>query len=677
MKALPAVGCLLALVSCAGPPFLEQLAGIPIGGAPHFHTLEAFVEGQSLRVAVDPARYPSKVGQTYRVYVVAHKTASQWRIDPSLVDLSGGFETATLSAGPLSANTTLAWGGMSLPALAHVWHKQYDVVLDFGNDGVYHGDTDIIDRIGVLEGFGLEETGGFTLLTDPAVAGDFPVGTHEYNEGAFAVSVPAAYAETGDPTPVTLIGKLYYPATAAGADTPVSTALPSYPVIVIAHGRHGFAPDSYLGYEYLARHLASRGFICASVALHELASGWRIHHRGVTILKHITRLISEPTTDPLILSARARMDAGRVALLGHSRGGEGVVAAQNIYAGLSPGPGYTLRAVAAFSPTDGPNWSDTTPGPGPYDPALPYLMIYGTRDGDLDGYAGNTGFRVVDRAGRPRHMITIHGGNHNFFNSTWGPDGSPTITRSQQETLAKAFLTPFFSHYLLRQQGYVEMLAGYVVPPSVGSVGTTIVYTDQPLRLVRLTVDDSQTAPPGASTNTLGQPNTNAGLSGLAEESLRYATVPARNYYTHGTDGLRMAWNTNAGSLRFGMGDRSVRSYEYLGFRVGQRFRASGNLNPLNTSQTFSITISDALGHTSPPVVISLFAPLPYTDNVGTYTKSVMQAIRVPLRAFTANGSPLDLRRVSQIRFALDQNASGELIVDDLELLGLDLTEPE
>jgi hypothetical protein len=102
------------------------------------------------------------------------------------------------------------------------------------------------------------------------------------------------------------------------------------------------------------------------------------------------------------------------------------------------------------------------------------MMMYGTRDGDLSGYAGNTGFRVVDRAVRPRHMVTIHGGNHNFFNSTWASDGAPTISRSQQETLARAFVTPFFSHYLLDQQAYVEMLAGYVVPPSVSAAGTTI-----------------------------------------------------------------------------------------------------------------------------------------------------------------------------------------------------------
>src|SRR2546425_12084336 len=121
------------------------------------------------------------------------------------------------------------------------------------------------------------------------------------------------------------------------------------------------------------------------------------------------------------------MNANRVGLVGHSRGGEGVVAAQTIAAGTTPASPYRIVAVAAFSPTDGPNWSETSPGPGPYSPSVPYIMIYGTHDGDLYGYAGNTGFRVVERVPRPRHMIAIYGGHHNFFNSTWDLDGRPTI----------------------------------------------------------------------------------------------------------------------------------------------------------------------------------------------------------------------------------------------------------
>ena len=60
--------------------------------------------------------------------------------------------------------------------------------------------------------------------------------------------------------------------------------------------------------------------------------------------------------------------------------------------------------------------------------------------------------------------------------------------------------------------------------------------------------------------------------------------------------------------------------------------------------------------------------PISYTDNVGIYTKSIMQTVRIPLRAFTANASPLDLRRVTQVKFVFDQTSTGELIFDDVEI---------
>lgn len=665
----------VAIVGCKGAPFIDHLAGTPLPSTPYFHHTELFVEGQDLHVGVDPNRYPTKVGTSYSVYVVEHKSPSQWTADPSLVDVTGSVETFTLTAGTLSGNTHAAWSGMSLPPMSHVWHKAYDVVFDFGSDGSYDSGTDILDRIGVLERPLSPATGGFTLAVDPATPGDFPVSTHEYDAGPFSVAVPAAYQETGDPLTINLIGKMYYPATAAGIDQPISTELSKYPLIIIAHGRHGGATNSYQGYGYLATHLASRGFICASVALNQLSSGWRIHHRGVTILKHVTTMVSDPTTDAVINNVRTRIDQDLVGLLGHSRGGEGVVAAQETYSG-SPTPLYDIKAVASFSPTDGPNWVEASPGGGPYDPVFPYLMIYGTRDGDLSGYAGNTGFRIVDRGVRPRHMIAIYGANHNFFNTTWGTDGTPTITRTQQETLAKAFITPFFSNNLNNAQAYVEFYSGYVVAPSVSGVGTTVLYADQPLRWIHRTVDDNQDVPSGAATNSLGLANVSAGTGVFMEESLRYQTVPARNYYTHDTDGLRISWSASGATVTFGIGDRSIWAYDYLNFRVGQRFRSTGNLNPV-AAQNLAVTLEDLSGNTSPPMIVSLYMKIPYTDNVGIFTKSIMQTVRIPIRAFAANGSPLDLRHVTQVILTFDQTATGELIIDDVEFLGLDISEPE
>ena len=672
VTSLLSIVSLLTFTGCPGEPFIDHLSGSPLPGAPHFHHRELFVDGDTLRVAVDPHRYPAKVGDVYDIYVVEHKTYSQWSANPVLTDVSGGAERKTLAAGSLNNNIHIAWASMNLPSMTHRWHKHYDVAYDFDLDGSYDKSVDILDRIGILERVGVEESGGFTLIEDPTLTGDFPVSTHLYDFGNTSVPVPALYQEPGDPKTVTLNGKMYYPATSGGVDKMVNTDLAEYPLIIIAHGRHGGAPDSYLGYDYLGNHLASRGFVCASIPLHQLSSGWRIHHRGVTILKHLESIIGGTTSDSVILNVRTRINTSQVGLLGHSRGGEGVVAAQNIHSS-SGSAGYHIRAVLSFSPTDGPNWSETSPGGGPYDPGVPYLMIYGTRDGDLNGYAGNTGFRLHDRAERPRHLIAVYGGNHNFFNDNWGSDGNPTITRTQQKNLAIAYVTPFFSNHLLGQQAHAELFSGYTIPPAVNAVGTTMIFSDQPERWVNLTVDDSQDIPAGATSNSLGVANTSSGVITFAEESLRYVNS---NHLTHDTDGLRVEWGQDGGYVSFGLGNKSFLWFDYLNFRVGQRYRSSGNKNPLNQSQDFTVTLHDADGHSSPAYPVSVYTQVPFTDHPVWYPKSIMQTVRIPVRAFTANGSQLDIRKLSSIRFTYGRVNTGELIFDDVEFLGLDISEP-
>ena len=95
-----------------------------------------------------------------------------------------------------------------------------------------------------------------------------------------------------------------------------------------------------------------------------------------------------------------------------------------------------------------------------------------------------------------------------------------------------------------------------------------------------------------------------------------------------------------------------------------------------------SATLSDALGNTSVPVVLETLAslrariPFPDDDMSVAYVKSILQSVRIPLRAFTA-GSALDLQRVTKVTLSFDKHSSGELIFDDVEFLGLDVTAPE
>jgi hypothetical protein len=176
----------------------------------------------------------------------------------------------------------------------------------------------------------------------PEAAGPFAVGQTTYVAPNF--TIPAGLEGAAFPVDVTMEALVRYPADRAGVDVPVSTARTSYPVVILAHGRHAASeverhPDgsrkivlgmlvpirdlagnrvefqNHEGLEYLAAHLASHGFIAVSVNLNglfnpitgsgELASlagsallscvpflldGVGVEHRGLTVLRHITEI---------------------------------------------------------------------------------------------------------------------------------------------------------------------------------------------------------------------------------------------------------------------------------------------------------------------------------------------------------------------------------------------------
>jgi hypothetical protein len=112
---------------------------------------------------------------------------------------------------------------------------------------------------------------------------------------------------------------------------------------------------SYKGYEYLATELARVGYFVFSVNANLGITGantgdfdddpFYIQARGRLVLKHLQRLYEWNTngTPPAItgtigINLRNRLDFNNIGLMGHSRGGEGVRAAYNIYNNSSSVP---------------------------------------------------------------------------------------------------------------------------------------------------------------------------------------------------------------------------------------------------------------------------------------------------------------------------------------------------
>lgn len=243
------------------------------------------------------------------------------------------------------------------------------------------------------------------------------------------------------------LAELTIPVDATGAILPGR-----HPVVLLLHGRHqwcarvgGEVPDpapswcggvpsgipvsSYTGYRYLAKRLAAEGRIVISISANGINAQDNTGDLGATArallidyhLRRLAKANERPTRgygDLLI----GHLDLSRTVLLGHSRGGEGVVRAAQIAADTPDTP-YGLAGIIPLAPV---SFARMAP------PTVPTITILPACDGDVSDQQGQT---YVDRGrdlygghGAVQSSVWIPGANHNYFNTQWTPGLSVSQT---------------------------------------------------------------------------------------------------------------------------------------------------------------------------------------------------------------------------------------------------------
>ena len=215
---------------------------------------------------------------------------------------------------------------------------------------------------------------------------------------------------------VPLAGRVWYPAD--GRDCPV---------LFIAHGNHEITTESYLGYDYLGRYLASHGYVMVSVDQNacNMLTGENAG-RAVLLLEHIGLLLAygKERGNPLY----RMLDESRIAIAGHSRGGE-MVATAYLFNSYDRYPengtiafdyNYQIKSIIAIAPTV-----------NQYKPAdhsveledVNYLLLHGAADRDVRNFMGMAQYENISFTGQGDYLKTalyIAGANHGQFNSLWG-----------------------------------------------------------------------------------------------------------------------------------------------------------------------------------------------------------------------------------------------------------------
>lgn len=323
------------------------------------------------------------------------------------------------------------------------------------------------------------------------VVGELPVLRGRYDLGDQALAI-------GENRYTELVGELTWP-----ARWPAEQA----PLVVILHGQHqscesateggsagsqwpcgeGVKPyPSEQGYREMADALARSGFVVSSVR----AGGVNYHTLGdpdlgasarARLLEAHIRILQRWSAeggaqvadeagplDPQLL--RGRIDPTRTGLVGHSRGGEGAVAAA--VADEGTGRPLGIRAVVAIAPTNFSRWSLRETDLG---------VILGGCDGDVSDLqgAGYLADAARDAPGRARRwQVLLPTAGHNGFNTVWEASGDDRLygpdprCHGPATGPAPSFVSALYTTAMLRRslRGEAELDAMLRPRPALPSV---------------------------------------------------------------------------------------------------------------------------------------------------------------------------------------------------------------
>ena len=254
-----------------------------------------------------------------------------------------------------------------------------------------------------------------------------------------------------------------------------------FPLVLVVHGNHSMQDYSDPGYDYLGELLASKGMILVSVDENFINGSWTDIMKGLStendargwlLLEHLKvwNQWNSKSDHPFF----NKIDTNKIALIGHSRGGEAVAHAALLNeldyypddATVKLDYHYNIQSIVAIAPVD-----------GQYEPGdsrtelkdINYFVIHGSQDADVSSYMGSMQYERISFKDSSYHFksgLYIYGANHGQFNTSWGKNdtGNPflgllnlkqQLDDSTQQVIAKVYISAFLEATL---QGKTEYL---------------------------------------------------------------------------------------------------------------------------------------------------------------------------------------------------------------------------
>jgi hypothetical protein len=492
-----------------------------------------------------------------------------------------------------------------------------------------------------------------------------------------------------DKTELPLNGRVWYPE----GDGP-------FPLVLIVHGNHTALDFSDEGYAYLGELLASRGMIFVSVDENFLNSTWinaisndyshqENDARGWLLLQHLEqfRKWHSDADNPFF----EKVDWNKIALVGHSRGGEAITEAANFNAlGVYPDNGnitfpktFNIQTLIAIAPVD-----------SQYNPAsqdtpiedVDYLVIQGSADADLKNFPGQaayarTSFPNLDEF-HFKSSIYLHGANHGQFNTSWGAadngklsyyllDRQQLIDQEIQQHTAQVLISAFLEASLNDNESYRL----FFEDPRQGNAWLTDVsiwsqYADS-TEFAIINFEEDINLRTGTLPNSV--------IKARSFDSWREAVLYGNRNRAIGNSVVTLSWDTAArpsakyeiqftNSIQFSLEQKLV--FSAAATTEEELEEETETILPVN----FSIQLSDgnttatlpsnpyALLYENPPLSLS---KAHFMDTI-TGADTVLQSVRIPIADFESVNPDLDFSNIKSITFIFDQTQQGKIWLDDI-----------